>query len=262
MKMKVKHINIWMLAAFITVCVLFLFLLSVSCFHTAQTAVAAAAVRPLVVLDAGHGGEDGGAVGCSPVPEKVLNLSITKKIEKGLTSAGCRVVMTRTDDTMLGDNTLSTLHERKVSDIHKRLSILQENPGGIFVSIHQNHFADGYYNGAQVFYSSNHPKSKILAESIRQSIVSSVQPQNKRENKAATSSIYLLAHAKDPAILIECGFLSNASEAKLLNDTAYQQKMADAVTHGILNYQKQGAAVSSAVSSNRLYSSVSSAIIK
>jgi N-acetylmuramoyl-L-alanine amidase len=72
----------------------------------------------------------------------------------------------------------------------------------------------------------------------------------------------LLAHAKDPAILIECGFLSNASEAKLLNDTAYQQKMADAVTHGILNYQKQGAAVSSAVSSNRLYSSVSSAIIK
>lgn len=261
--MKAKCTNIWMLAVLVAACVFFFFLLSVSCFHTAQTAAAAAAVRPLVILDAGHGGEDGGAVGCSPVPEKVINLSITKKVEKGLTNGGCRVLMTRSEDVMLGDHSLSTLRERKASDIHKRFAILQGNPGGIFVSIHQNHFSDGYYSGAQIFYSPNHPKSKLLAEQLRQSIVLRTQPENKRSNKAATRSIYLLTHAQDPAVLVECGFLSNASEAKLLNEEAYQQKMADAITNGILQYLRQSSTASSvAAGKGTLYSSQTSAIIK
>lgn len=259
--MKVIRTNIWTIITLVAACMGFLILIYVSCFHAAQSATATAVVKPLIVLDAGHGGEDGGAVGCSPVPEKVINLAITQKLEKKLSVAGCRIVMTRNEDIMLGDNSLSTLRERKVSDIHKRFAILQSNPGCVFVSIHQNHFSDGVYSGAQVFYSSNNPKSADLAEQIRQAIVVDVQPENTRKNKVATNSIYLLKHAQDPAVLVECGFLSNDSEAKLLNNAQYQQKMADAISKGILQYLQNGKASSVSENEQGLYSSASSAII-
>lgn len=262
--MKTFRVNLWTILTLIVVCVAFLVFLYQSCFHAAQFAAATRAVKALIILDAGHGGEDGGATGHSPVPEKVLNLAITQKLEKRLMESGCRVLMTRSSDVMLGDNSLSTLRERKASDIHKRAAILQANPGCIFVSIHQNHFSDGIYSGAQVFYSKNNPISAVLAEQIRQSIVANVQPENKRKNKAATRSIYLLAHAQDPAVLVECGFLSNDSEAQMLNDNQYQQKMADAISHGVLQFVQQKNTVSSAGqdSSGGLYSSVASAIMK
>ncbi|WOC31010.1 MULTISPECIES: N-acetylmuramoyl-L-alanine amidase [Caproicibacterium] len=264
--MKVIRTNIWTILTLVAACMGFLILIYLSSFHAAQDATAATVVKPLVVLDAGHGGEDGGAVGHSPVPEKTINLAITKKIEKALTDAGCRIVMTRDQDEMLGDASLSTLRERKASDIYKRFAILQSNPGCVFVSIHQNHFSNGIYSGAQVFYSTNNPKSKDLAEQIRQAVVASVQPENKRQNKAATSSIYLLKHAQDPAVLVECGFLSNDSEEKLLNDEKYQQKMADAIAKGILQYLKgtgrtASGESSTAAGSQGLYSSASSSII-
>lgn len=260
--MKVARTNIWTILTLIAACLGLLVLIYMSCFHAAQSATVTSAVKPLIVLDAGHGGEDGGAVGCSPAPEKVINLAITQKVEKKLMQAGCQIVMTRNDDVMLGDNSLSTLRERKASDIHKRFAIMQSNPGCTFISIHQNHFTDGVYSGAQVFYSKNNSKSAALAEQIRQTIVSDVQPENTRKNKAATNSIYLLAHAQDPAVLVECGFLSNNSEAKLLNDEQYQQKMADAIAKGILQYL-QGKGIKTVVSgsSQDLYSSSFSAII-
>ncbi len=259
--MKAFRVNFWMILTLIVASIGFLILIYISSFHAAQLATETKTVQPLVVLDAGHGGEDGGAVGRSPVPEKVLNLTIAQKLEKKLTQSGCKVVMTRNSDVMLGDHSLSTLRERKASDIHKRFSILQANPGCTFVSIHQNHFSNGIYSGAQVFYSKNNPQSSVLAEQIRKSIVSQVQHENKRKNKAATSSIYLLAHAKDPAVLVECGFLSNDSEAQLLNNSQYQQKIADAIASGILQYLQSKNEHTASVPNGDLYSSDSSGII-
>lgn len=232
-----KSCKNWLTVAALVLCCLgFLALTYFAYTHTARTAAAGAAVQPQVLLDAGHGGEDGGTVGRSAIPEKAINLDIAKRLEKKLTEQGCEVLMTRSEDVMLGDNSLSTIRERKTSDLHKRLEILQAHPGALFVSIHQNHFSDGTYSGAQVFYSKNNPDSLALAEAVRSTIVSLVQPENRRQNKPAEKSIYLLWHAQTPAVLVECGFLSNASEAALLNQEDYRQKMADAISSGILTY--------------------------
>ena len=204
--------------------------------QAAKLAAAKVAPNPPIILDAGHGGEDGGATGKSQLPEKDLNLAITQMLQKRLCDSGHQVIMTRDSDVSLGDPKLSTIHERKTSDIHQRLAILQGTPGAIFISIHQNYFSESRYSGAQVFYSKNDTQSKTLAESIRASIVNSVQSNNDRQLKPATSSIYLLWHAKSPAVLVECGFLSNDSEAKLLNNSEYQEKIAQAIFEGINAY--------------------------
>lgn len=241
-RMKASYKNLLTVAALVVCCLVFLALTYFAYTHTARTAAAQAVVQPQVLLDAGHGGEDGGTVGRSAMPEKDINLDIAKRLEQKLTEQGCQVFMTRNEDVMLGDSSLSTIRERKVSDLHKRLEILQAHPDALFISIHQNHFSDGVYSGAQVFYSQNNPESLSLAESVRSAIVTFIQPENKRQNKPAGKSIYLLWNAQTPAVLVECGFLSNASEAALLNQEAYRQKMADAIASGTLTYiqEKRG----------------------
>ena len=181
----------------------------------------AAREQPAVVIDPGHGGEDGGAQGVSKMREKDINLAIAKKLEKMLTLSGFHVIMTR---------------ERKVSDLHNRLGLIEEQDDCIFLSIHQNHFTSSRYYGTQVFYSTNDPSSEELAEAVRGRVVSLLQPDNTRECKPATSSIYLLWHAEVPAVLVECGFLSNESEAQKLNDPQYQEQMAFAIYSGFLDY--------------------------
>ncbi len=189
-----------------------------------------------VVIDAGHGGEDGGASGFSGMPEKDINLAIAKDLEQLLSVSGYQVVMTRTDDTEIGDNTLSTTRKRKVSDMHQRLKILEGQGNCFFISIHQNHFTQSQYNGTQIFYSKNNPESKTLSEDIRARVVELLQKDNKRETKPATSSIFLLWEAKVPAVLVECGFLSNPQEEAKLEDPSYQQKMAFSIYNGFLDY--------------------------
>nr|WP_228725071.1 N-acetylmuramoyl-L-alanine amidase [Caproicibacter fermentans] len=189
-----------------------------------------------VVIDAGHGGEDGGASGSSGIPEKEINLSISKDLEQLLTVSGYHVVMTRTSDTSIGDNTLGTIRERKVSDMHERLKILQKQGNCIFISIHQNYFTQSQYNGTQIFYSKNNAESKPLAEDLRAKVMELLQKDNKRQAKPATSSIFLLWEAKVPAVLVECGFLSNAEEETKLKDPVYQKKIAFAIYSGFLDY--------------------------
>lgn len=199
-------------------------------------AFAAAGVSPrTIVVDAGHGGEDGGATGKSERPEKDINLAISKDLQQLLIASGYRVVMTRTTDTAISDN-LNSIHERKVSDIHNRMKIIESQGNCIFVSIHQNLFEQSQYQGTQVFYSKNTAESKELAESIKGRVVSLLQNDNTRATKPATSSIYLLWNAKVPAVLVECGFLSNEEEAVKLNQEEYQQQMAFAIYCGILDY--------------------------
>lgn len=193
---------------------------------------------PLIIIDAGHGGEDGGTVSSSGIIEKDINLAISLKISQILKLYGFDTRMIRSDDRLIYDSDCKSVREKKVSDIHNRMDIVNSYPDSVFLSIHQNHFDQSKYCGAQVFYSKNNPASKEIAECIQTSIVSKLQPENTRLVKPSGSEIYLLYHAKSPAVMVECGFLSNGAEAQLLNDDEYQTKMAVAIIQGILTYLK------------------------
>lgn len=220
-------------------CLAFLMLSFIACTRLGKMAAAAASARPgTIVVDAGHGGEDGGASDQKGRPEKNINLAIAQDLQQLLTASGYHVVMTRTTDTALSDP-LPTIRERKTSDLHNRMKIIERQESCIVVSIHQNKFEQSRYSGAQVFYSDNDMGSKELAESIQGRVVSLLQKDNTRAVKPATSSIYLLWHAKVPAVLIECGFLSNPEEAEKLSQERYQRQMAFAIYCGLLDYCAQ-----------------------
>lgn len=193
-------------------------------------------VKPVIVIDAGHGGEDGGTSSDSGVLEKDINLLISKKLEKILKRYGFRTVMIRTDDKLIYNSECSTIRQKKVSDIHNRLAIMKKYEGCIFISIHQNHFSESKYSGAQVFYSKNTPESAVLADSIQKSIVKSLQNENKRQIKQCTSSVYLMYNAVTTAVMVECGFMSNRQEAEMLTKNSYQYEMALAIAHGLIEY--------------------------
>lgn len=192
--------------------------------------------KGVVVLDAGHGGEDGGTVGANGVLEKDINLSIALELRKYLIQNNFDVVMIRDGDYSVGDQNPPTVAERKSSDTKSRLRTIEATGDCIFVSIHQNYFAESKYDGAQVFYSGNHSESALLAESIRKNIVSSLQPENHRENKQAEKNIYLLYNCHVPAVLVECGFLSNPAECEKLCTESYQKDMAATIYNGLIDY--------------------------
>ena len=199
-----------------------------------------AASKPssVIIIDAGHGGEDSGAV-ANGVLEKNVNLDIALKLRDFLVSSGYTVVMTRDTDISVYDTSAATVREKKVSDLHNRLAIINGSTDNILISIHQNKFEQSKYYGAQMFYSKNNPESQVLAESIRQSVTGLLQPENKRELKAADNTIYILNKATVPAVIVECGFISNPDEAQKLSDENYRKKMAFAIYCGFLNYQNQ-----------------------
>ncbi len=182
----------------------------------------------IVLLDAGHGGEDGGAVGIGGIIEKDINLAITLKTAVFFEFFGYEIEFTRETDKMTCDEGLKTQRERKVSDIKNRLKQIEKSPCICSISIHQNIFG-GEAKGAQVFYGGNNPESKVLAESLQNGISSMLQPENNRVIKQATKDIYILYHTEKPAILVECGFISNSSEAALLSSDDYRNKMAFAI---------------------------------
>ncbi len=173
----------------------------------------------VIVIDAGHGGIDGGASSPDGTIEKDINLAIAKKLEEMLRVFGFSTVMTRTDDESIHDSSAETVRQKKVSDIRNRLKIIEETENSIFISIHQNHFSSSKYKGTQVFYSKNNPLSEQLASSIRRSVISSLQPDNSREIKKSGTEIFLLYNTTRPAVMVECGFLSNAEDTqRLLNE--------------------------------------------
>ena len=226
--------------------VLFLIILSAMLYFTfmANSSADGAMTKPVsnqtVIIDAGHGGDDGGAIGVDGTVEKDINLDIALKLEKLLKFYGFDVIMTRTEDVMTCDDGLDSLRKRKVSDIHNRFDVLEKNPDAVFISIHQNKFEDNSQHGTQVFYSGNNEKSKLLAESIQNSIVTVLQPDNSRVVKKSGSGIYLLYHAELPAVLVECGFISNPAEVKKLNDENYRMKIAILIADGLIKYLMNG----------------------
>lgn len=201
--------------------------------------------KATIVVDAGHGGEDGGAVGVNGLVEKDINLAIALALAENLKANNFQVILVRDGDYSVGDQSLSTVAERKRSDTKNRVRLVEETGECLLVSIHQNQFPQSQYSGAQMFYSPNNPESALLAECIRESVVSSLQPDNTRQNKEAGEEIYLLTHCQVPAVLVECGFLSNPEEANLLSQEAYQQDMAAAIYNGIVSFLEQREAESS-----------------
>lgn len=190
---------------------------------------------PLIIIDAGHGGEDGGAVAKDGTAEKDINLQISLKLNDILSALGFNTKLIRTTDTAIhteGD----TIRARKISDIHNRKAIMDECDNCLYISIHQNKYSDSSIWGAQTFYSKNDEKSKDLAQFIQSTISGQLQPENKRKIKPSGTDIYLLYNATKPAVMVECGFLSNPDELSKLTDSEYQNKMALSIAIGILNY--------------------------
>ena len=156
-----------------------------------------------------------------------------------LTVCGYEVRMTRETDISVYDKTAGTTREKKVSDLKNRTAMINSDPGQILVSIHQNKFEQPQYYGTQIFYAAQVPQSEKLAGAVRQSVTGLLQPENKRELKPADQNIYILNHAEVPAVIVECGFLSNAEEAAKLSDDSYQQQMAFAIGCGVMSYANQ-----------------------
>jgi N-acetylmuramoyl-L-alanine amidase len=191
-----------------------------------------------IVIDAGHGGEDGGCEGNGLV-EKDLNLDISMRLASLLREAGVNVVMTRETDILLYDKNSDYEGKKKVQDVRRRLEIATEQENAVLVSIHMNYFAETKYSGLQVWYSKNDSKSRILANLIQTEVKTTLQPNNKRSIKEATSGIFLLNNATFPAVLVECGFLSNTDEARALGDAEYRQALAKSIFEAIIKYISQ-----------------------
>ena len=205
-------------------------------YHAARVRAAwkASGGKADVLIDPGHGGEDGGAVAADGTLEKNIDLAVALDLRDMLRICGYRVAMTRETDVSIHDADAVGARQKKVSDMQKRLALYREAEA--VLSVHANHFSVPKYRGAQMFYSGNHPDGARLAEHIRQSIVSGVQPDNRRELKKATDGIYLLYHTQTPAVLVECGFLSNPEECALLCRPDYRQRMAAAIAFGFVAY--------------------------
>ena len=189
-----------------------------------------------VIIDAGHGGEDGGAVGADGLVEKELNLDIAKRLAALLEQEGIGVIMTRTEDVLLYDRNTDYQGRKKVLDLAARQAIGDANPDAVFISIHANTFSNPIYHGLQIWYGGKSPQSACLAEQMRAEVVETLQPDNHRQSKVAGSNIYLLYHLENPAVLVECGFLSNPAECRALGEDSYRQALAHALCKGILAY--------------------------
>ncbi len=198
-----------------------------------QKSVIATPQNAPVLIDAGHGGVDGGSSTADGVLEKTINLAISANLRDMLCFFGVPVTMVRDSDMSIHDEGCTTIRQKKVSDMANRLKLYET--AALTVSIHQNHFSTAKYSGSQVFYAATHPHSRVLAASVQNRIKSHLQTDNARALKAATKDIYLLHHTTKPAILVECGFLSNPTESELLKTTTYQQQMALVIASGILD---------------------------
>lgn len=187
-----------------------------------------------IILDAGHGGEDCGAIGKNGVFEKDLNLLIANELGRQLTELGYRVLYTREQDRLLYNEEENIKGLRKIYDLKNRVKFAQAYEDAIFISIHMNAFSDEKYSGLQVFYSKNHELSQVLANSIQSQVREKIQEGNRRSVKEGVG-LYLMENLYCPAILIECGFLSNAYECQKLCEKEYQNKLSFSILCGIIS---------------------------
>ena len=189
----------------------------------------------LIVIDAGHGGEDSGAVGVNGALEKDLNLQIALEIGKALEEKGYVVVYTRTDDRLLYTEEENIKGIRKISDLKNRCKIAARYPNSVFVSIHMNSFGSSKYSGLQVYYSEKNDESRLLADSIQNKVINDLQKTNNRVTKPG-KDMYILENIDNTAVLIECGFLSNKEECEKLSEKEYQKELSFSIVCAIIEY--------------------------
>ena len=184
-----------------------------------------------IIIDPGHGGEDGGAISCTGIPESTYNLDISLRLRDLFHLLGYDTKLLRTDDVSIYTKGES-LSQKKASDLKQRVSTIRETAGALLLSIHQNHFPQEQYSGAQVFYAGTEG-SEALAKQLQDAFRQSLNPGSRRQPKKS-SGVYLMEHITCPGVLIECGFLSNPEEETRLRDPEYQKKLCGiiAVTTG------------------------------
>lgn len=186
-----------------------------------------------IIIDPGHGGIDGGAVGKNGSLEKELNLTLSLELKDALIKEGYKVILTREDDSLsYGENSKN----KKRADTKHRLEIASGMPEALFISIHMNFFKDSSAKGSQIFYSVKNPESKDFALILKDSLNKHADSKNTREIKEAYPNIYIMRNIKNPAVLLECGFISNREEEKLLNTKTYREKIIKAICEALKSY--------------------------
>lgn len=188
-----------------------------------------------IIVDAGHGGEDGGAVSDNGVSEAEINLKIALKLQQLLEQSGSNVVLTRSDNNAIYDVDKKTLREKKNSDIRNRVKIGNGSSADIFVSIHLNKIPENQYYGWQTFFKDGNEDGKRLATCIQNNLNETMQKENKR-TPLKINNVYIIKHVEIPTVIVECGFLSNSEEEKQLQQEEYQTKLAWGIYNGIMEY--------------------------
>ena len=199
--------------------------------------VSAMTDRKTIIIDAGHGGEDCGAIGQNGLYEKDLNMQVALTLGEMLSEKGFAVIYTRTDDKLLYTEAENIKGIRKISDLKNRCKIAKEYSDSVFVSIHMNSFTDSKYSGLQVYYSQNNDSSKQLAEKVQAKVTSTLQKDNTRAIKPG-KSMYVLENVDNTAILIECGFISNLTECEKLSQKEYQKELCFSIMCGMIEYME------------------------
>ena len=189
----------------------------------------------IIVVDAGHGVPDEGAESSNGTTEAQTNLKIALKLQNLLEQSGCTVILTRSDENAIYDLDSKTLREKKISDIRNRVKIGNESQADVFVSIHLNKIPQSQYDGWQTFYKEGNQEGAKLAKSIQSSLNEAIQKENNRIAKTI-DNVYIIKHVEIPTTIVECGFLSNPEEEKLLLEDEYQNKLAWGIYNGIINY--------------------------
>ena len=188
-----------------------------------------------VVIDPGHGGEDGGAVSPGGVPESQINLAVSLRVHDLLRFAGRRTRLTRSEDITICDEGLDTMRQRKSSDLKNRVRIMEETGNAILLSIHQNSLPSSpITHGAQVFWN-RQEGAESLAEQVQDALNAGINSGNEKHPRQIPDSIYLMKNITVPGVLVECGFLSNGPETERLQDPDYQLRLAAAIAAGFLS---------------------------
>lgn len=189
----------------------------------------------VIMIDPGHGGIDPGAVGRTGVLEDEINLKIAFKLRRLIEQFGGVGLMIREDDSGLYSEGKSRIRDMKNEDLRERHRIINESGADILISIHLNFFPQSQYYGAQCFYNKGDEEGKKLAELIQAELIDVIKNNNTRKAKSI-DNVYILKNNKMPSVLIECGFLSNHKEERLLQNENYQEKLAWAIFMGVMKY--------------------------
>lgn len=230
---KIKKI-IGLISCIIGICLLTIGIINVNNTKAILTSSEIFEPNYIIVIDAGHGEPDGGAVSINGVREADLNLQVAKLLEEELIGLGYEVVMTRNDENNIADSDLQNgaIRKIKVSDINNRIEITNNANADMLISIHMNKFSSEKYYGWQTFYKKNSGYSQMLAENIQEGINNNIERENKR-TELPIENIKLIDKSEIPAVIVECGFLSNIEDVRLLQTEEYRKQIVDGIIEGI-----------------------------